>query len=310
MKRERIADLDCVLAGGVDGDGGGDDPMVVLMHGFGAGGDDLVAVADELDVPAGTRWVFPAGPLEMPAIYGDARAWWMIELERIQRELARGGAADRAAEVPEGLTEARRQVRALLDALARDRGRRDGRTVLGGFSQGAMVATDAAIVGALPLAGLVVWSGTLIAEREWRPRRRRWPVAASCRAGHRSSRHVPACARDWPPARPPPRQWPEARTRAHVSSRPMPQQRSSPGPAPHPGARQTAFIGLMLAGSPARMKSITGVQSSISRFLRAIGHDEQLVASDAGLPGASRFRIVSACIRRVAARPYGRFAIP
>ncbi|MBZ0237678.1 MAG: hypothetical protein K8M05_35510, partial [Deltaproteobacteria bacterium] len=101
MKLQRIADLDCVLAGGDDGEGGGDGPMIVLLHGFGAGGDDLVALADWIDAPEGTRWVFPAGPLTLSPLYGDARAWWMIDLERLERELAGGRPADRAAEVPE-----------------------------------------------------------------------------------------------------------------------------------------------------------------------------------------------------------------
>lgn len=168
MKLQRIADLDCVLAGGDDGDGGGDGPMIVLLHGFGAPGDDLVALADWIDAPDGTRWVFPAGPLAMPPLYGDARAWWMIDLERLERELAGGRPADRAAEVPEGLAAARTAMLAVLDALARDHRRRDDAFVLGGFSQGAMLSVDLALRGARP-RGLVLLSGTLVAEAQWRP---------------------------------------------------------------------------------------------------------------------------------------------
>jgi phospholipase/carboxylesterase len=141
--------------------------MVVLLHGFGAPGDDLVAVADELDAPPGTRWVFPAGPLPMSPLYGDARAWWMLDLERLERELA-GGPVDRAAEVPAGLAEARTAITDLLAALARDHHRRDATTVLGGFSQGAMLTVDVAVHSALPLAGLILWSGTMINEAAWR----------------------------------------------------------------------------------------------------------------------------------------------
>ncbi len=170
MKQQRIAGLDCVLAGGDDGRGGGDGPMVVLLHGFGAPGDDLVALADWIEAPAGTRWVFPAGPLAMPPVYGDARAWWMIDLERLERELAGGRPADRAAEVPEGLAAARGAMVELLAALARDHGRRDQATILGGFSQGAMLSVDAALHAPRPPRALLLLSGTMIAEADWRPR--------------------------------------------------------------------------------------------------------------------------------------------
>jgi phospholipase/carboxylesterase len=39
--------------------------------------------------------------------------------------------------------------------------------VLGGFSQGAMLSTDLALHSDIPLAGLVLLSGTVIAKQEW-----------------------------------------------------------------------------------------------------------------------------------------------
>jgi predicted esterase len=52
----------------------------VLLHGFGAPGDDLLPLAEALDLPV--RFVFPAAPLElgMGGFYGDSRAWWMLDL--------------------------------------------------------------------------------------------------------------------------------------------------------------------------------------------------------------------------------------
>ena len=170
MRTLRLAGLDCVLTGGDDGRGGGDGPTVVLLHGFGAGGDDLVALAEYIDAPAGTRWVFPAGPLALGGLYGDARAWWMIDLDAIERARASGRPPDRAAEIPDGLAAARGLVSELLAVLERDHGRRDATTVLGGFSQGAMLTVDVALATARPLAGLLLMSGTLIAEAAWRPR--------------------------------------------------------------------------------------------------------------------------------------------
>ena len=166
MIRQRIGELDCVLAGGTDGDGGGDGPMVVLLHGFGAGGEDLVDLAEYVDAPEGTRWVFPAAPLALGGPYGEGRAWWMIDLDRLAREHA----SDRSAELPDGLAGARAAMLGVLDALARDHGRTDARTVLGGFSQGAMLTVDVALHAPGPLAGLALLSGTLIAAPVWQAR--------------------------------------------------------------------------------------------------------------------------------------------
>ena len=63
MRMERWADLQVRIAGGNDRDGGGSGPVVVLMHGYGAPGDDLVALQRVLTVPRDVRFVFPEAPL-------------------------------------------------------------------------------------------------------------------------------------------------------------------------------------------------------------------------------------------------------
>jgi phospholipase/carboxylesterase len=142
----------------------------VLLHGFGAPGDDLVSLAGELDAPV--RLVFPEAPLELGGLYGDARAWWLLDLVRLQEELGRGVPRDRRDEIPEGLASARDQVSRLLDQLAARFAIPADRLVLGGFSQGAMLSLDVALHRAAPPAGLILMSGTLLAESVWRPRMR------------------------------------------------------------------------------------------------------------------------------------------
>jgi phospholipase/carboxylesterase len=140
---------------------------VVLLHGFGAAGDDLVDLGRYLEAPPGTRFVFPAAPLELPGLYGDSRAWWMLDLSSFERPAP----MDRSDEIPEGLSSARYLVTALLEKLIAEGA---GPIVLGGFSQGAMLSLDTALhledKTAAHLAGLVLMSGTPINGAEWRPR--------------------------------------------------------------------------------------------------------------------------------------------
>ena len=70
-------------------------------------------------------------------------------------------------EVPRGLAEAREGMEGLLADIEREL--TPSAIVLGGFSQGAMLATDVALRTSRRLAGLVQLSGTLIAEEEWLP---------------------------------------------------------------------------------------------------------------------------------------------
>jgi len=170
LRIERLGDLTCRITG--DGDG----PVVVLLHGFGAPGDDLVSLGEVLPAPPGTRFVFPEAPLELNGLYGDARAWWMIDFDSLER------GDDRAAELPEGLPAARAQVSRLLDELRTRLGVADDRVVLGGFSQGAMLSLDVVLHSERAFAAAVLLSGTLIADVEWAPRmpaRRGLPVFQS-----------------------------------------------------------------------------------------------------------------------------------
>jgi phospholipase/carboxylesterase len=163
----RLGGLDARLTGGTDGHGGGDGPLVVLLHGFGAPGDDLVPFGSAVRAPAGTRFLFPAAPVRMVEPSFEGRAWWMIDFARREQLLAGKDLETLADETPEGLAEARAALVALLDEAAATLGAPPERTVLGGFSQGAMLALDTALRDRRPLAGLVLLSPTLIAAVAW-----------------------------------------------------------------------------------------------------------------------------------------------
>ena len=75
-------------------------------------------------------------------------------------------------EIPEGLASARRKLMALLEVAQVETGLPMSRFLLGGFSQGAMLATDVTLRLEEAPAGLAALSGTLLCEEEWRPRAR------------------------------------------------------------------------------------------------------------------------------------------
>lgn len=169
MKKFKAGDLNVVGVGGEDRDGGGDGPAIILCHGFGASGDDLVSLARVVDVGRETRWFFPEAPLDLSAMFGGpARAWWPIDMERMMKARERGQTRELAKETPERLPKARAEILSMLDALESSHGVRRDRTILGGFSQGAMLTTEVALHAFdRPFAGLAILSGTLVSEERW-----------------------------------------------------------------------------------------------------------------------------------------------
>jgi len=143
---------------------------VILCHGFGAPGDDLVAIAYEMFQMAPqlqeAAFIFPQAPLELDPSY-DGRAWWMIDVMRLQYLMAMGQTREMRELYPPELPQCRRDINAIIDwteatwSLARKK------VVVGGFSQGAMLATDVALNADAGLGGLIIWSGALICQEKW-----------------------------------------------------------------------------------------------------------------------------------------------
>lgn len=149
--------------------------VVVLCHGYGASGTDLVGLAQPA-LAAGqggggkTAFVFPAAPLDLAdrGIPGG-RAWWHIDLDRLINRRTPELLAQFQHACPDGLPAARTKLLHLLTDAGQHFGIGAERFVLGGFSQGSMLATDVALRLKKPPAGLAILSGALINETEWRP---------------------------------------------------------------------------------------------------------------------------------------------
>jgi phospholipase/carboxylesterase len=152
--------------------GGSGPPTLVLLHGFGSSAEEWLPFTQTIEWPAPGRFVFPQAPgrTERPG----GRAWWPLELEPFS-PTARD-ATELSRTRPPGLEPAAAAVTGLLRRLAWSPG---GDIVLGGFSQGAMVASDVAFRSTARIAALVLLSGAPVDEASWHrgyPARRDLPV--------------------------------------------------------------------------------------------------------------------------------------
>lgn len=161
--------------------------QLVLCHGYGAGGDDLVGLGAELllgdpVLSQKVRCVFPEAPLSLEAMGAPGgRAWWHLDVQQLMSRRPED-LEKRLREEPPGLAEARAQLDEMLVHLAAGTGIGPSATVLGGFSQGSMLATDVALRAEHAPRGLAVLSGAPVSVDVWKElgaRRKDLPVFQS-----------------------------------------------------------------------------------------------------------------------------------
>lgn len=172
----QIGGLDVRVVGAPADDAG---LAVVLFHGFGASGEDLVPIGNHLAKHrefAGVRFYFPAAPIVLGGFaMFEQRAWWPLDMEALEESLARGESRDRRLECPEELPELRQRIAQVIEHIATETGLGIGRIVLGGFSQGSMLATDVVLHLDDAPAGLAIFSGTLLCQEPWTRRMKSLP---------------------------------------------------------------------------------------------------------------------------------------
>jgi phospholipase/carboxylesterase len=134
--RRTIGPLDAITYKG-DADG----PTLVLFHGYGA--EPLTLRID--GIPSG-------------------RAWFPIDVEALQKSQMAGKALNWSAHEPHGMPEGRAAALEFLKEL----GVPWGKLILGGFSQGAILAVDLALRAPEAPLGLAILSGNLVNADEWR----------------------------------------------------------------------------------------------------------------------------------------------
>ena len=120
-------------------------PLVAIMHGRGADANDLADIAPYLDGPAGYRFLFPNAPKPWEAAPGMTFGFTWFE----------GLPPD-----PASLAASRAKLAEFLDAGLQRFPTPAGKFVIGGFSQGGLMALDAGLRRG-DVAGIVVMSGAL-----------------------------------------------------------------------------------------------------------------------------------------------------
>ena len=143
---------------------------VILCHGFGAPGTDLVNLADAImktgKAQQNAVYIFPAAPIELDPLF-DSRAWWMIDIEKIQNLMMNGETREMQGESPDLLPQRRIDLTYVIDHCRHEYSLPASKLVVGGFSQGSMLATDVALHYPEAFGGLIIWSGTLINSELW-----------------------------------------------------------------------------------------------------------------------------------------------
>lgn len=149
--RKQIGKLSCLVR-----EGANEGWNIVILHGFGADAADLFPLADVLDPDEEWNVYFPDAPLEVPiGPHMMGRGWFPISV----RDLETG--VDFTKVRPRGLDQSGAAVYDLVFELNSEK------LILGGFSQGAMIATEVAIENPNDVQGLILLSGAMLDEDAW-----------------------------------------------------------------------------------------------------------------------------------------------
>ncbi|HEY8033191.1 MAG TPA: phospholipase [Methylocella sp.] len=129
--------------------------LVVFLHGYGANGNDLIAIGKQWrNLLPGAEFVAPNAP-ELCAQAPGGRQWFRLTMRDPNERWS-------------GVNKTRPVLDAFLDAELDRHGLDDSKLALVGFSQGTMLALHAGLRRARPPAGILGYSGELVTPPERR----------------------------------------------------------------------------------------------------------------------------------------------
>jgi len=153
IKKQRAANLEFLEVPGDPNLG-----TILFLHGFGADAYDLLPFHTLYEGP---RWIFPQGPLEVG--FGG-KAWFPVDIERMYQAVQEKKFDEIGKAFPPELGQASSLIDDLLIELAIPR----SKLLIGGFSQGAVLAIETALSAPTRSAALMIFSGTLVNQSNWK----------------------------------------------------------------------------------------------------------------------------------------------
>ena len=130
--------------------------VVIIFHGYGANMHDLFPLI-EMWNKAETDFYFPNGVLELEMGAYGGRAWFPIDMEKLQLAMMRGEHRNMDDDKPQNAD----AVLEKLETFVKEVSKNYEKVILGGFSQGAM-CTSHLLMRVEKLAGVILLSGNLV----------------------------------------------------------------------------------------------------------------------------------------------------
>tara|TARA_A100001015_G_scaffold313552_1_gene421028 strand:- start:1345 stop:2043 length:699 start_codon:yes stop_codon:yes gene_type:complete len=140
---------------------------IIMFHGYGANGEDLIPFAQAIDPDKKFNWIFPEAKKNIDfQFFGGGFTWFDFDVDSFIQNLEKG-----IWEVDEMVNEAELdKLSSELDELVQALGCSMDQVILGGFSQGSMVALDWGLRSVKAPMGFVLLSSSILSLPRWKER--------------------------------------------------------------------------------------------------------------------------------------------
>lgn len=140
-------------------------PVIMLLHGFGADYEDLLSLTSAYTGALRPTWIFPNGPQKVQiGFFSAGRSWFSVNIPLLQKAFRDKDYASVQNAFPKEISEIRKKLEFFLAEI----NVAPHNLIVGGFSQGAILAIELALHAFERPRGLLVFSGTLVHVDSWK----------------------------------------------------------------------------------------------------------------------------------------------